>query len=56
MNKKSWVLFNIFLLVFIQLIDIQAQTIQIVSPLIGNVDKNDLQKAIDEEKKKLLLQ
>lgn len=28
MNKKSWVLFNIFLLVFIQLIDIQAQTIQ----------------------------
>lgn len=34
----------------------QAQTIQIVSSLIGNVDKNDLQKAIDEEKKKLLLQ
>ena len=32
----------------------QAQTIQIVSSLIGNVDKNDLQKAIDEEKKKLL--
>ena len=30
------------------------QTIQIVSSLLGNVDGNYLQKAIDEEKKKLL--